>query len=107
MAEGVVDSVCPSLRGIIAHALQANASALSAAHDHPSDAAERSESDRLLTQDLLAAARPVGLKVLDHVIVAEETVFGFAESGLLDEVELACLALGDGSGAGILASRTD
>lgn len=107
IAEGVVDSVRPSLRGIIARALQANASALIAAHNHPSGAAEPSESDRLLTQDLIAAARPVGLRVLDHVIVAEDAVFSFADSGLLDELELACLAPGDGSRAGKLARRTD
>lgn len=92
IAEGAVDSVRPSLRGIIARALQTNASALIAAHNHPSGAAEPSESDRLLTQDLIAAARSVGLKVLDHVIVAKDAAFSFADSGLLDELELTCLA---------------
>jgi len=94
IAEGVVDTVRPPLRAIIARALQANASALIAAHNHPSGLAEPSESDRLLTQNLIAAARPVGLKVLDHVIVAEDAVFSFADSGLIDELELACLAPG-------------
>ncbi|MDO8587582.1 MAG: DNA repair protein RadC [Armatimonadota bacterium] len=92
IAHGTVDAVRPPIRAIIARALQANASALIAAHNHPSSLAEPSESDRLLTQDLVAAARPLGLKVLDHVIVADETTFSFADSGLLDEIELACLA---------------
>ena len=35
--------------------------------------AEPSDSDRMLTQDLIAASRPLGLKVPDHVIVGEET----------------------------------
>jgi hypothetical protein len=61
----------------------------------------------LLTQDLIAAARPVGLKVLDHVIVAEDTVFSFADSGLLDELELICLAPGDAPRAGKFAKRND
>lgn len=107
IVEGVVDSVRPPLRTIIARALQTNASALIAAHNHPSGAAEPSESDCLLTQDLIAAAWPVGLKVLDHVIVVEDAVFSFADSGLLDELELACLAPGDGSRAGKLVRRTD
>jgi DNA repair protein RadC len=34
-----------------------NASAIIAAHNHPSGVAEPSESDRLLTQDLIAAER--------------------------------------------------
>jgi len=92
IAQGAVDSVRPPLRSIVARALQVNASAIIAAHNHPSGVAEPSESDRLLTQDLIAACRPLGLKVLDHVIVGDETTFSFADSGLLDELELLCLA---------------
>ena len=55
IAQGSVESVRPSLRNIVARALQVNASALIAAHNHPSGAAEPSESDRMLTQDLIAA----------------------------------------------------
>lgn len=95
IAQGAVDSVRPPLRGIVARALQVNASGLIAAHNHPSGTGEPSESDRLLTQDLIAACRPLGLKVLDHVIVGDETTFSFADSGLLDELELLCLAPGD------------
>jgi DNA repair protein RadC len=97
IAQGSVDSVRASLRNIVARALQVNASALIAAHNHPSGSAEPSESDRMLTQDLIAASRPLGLKVLDHVIVGEESTFSFADSGLLDELELLCVAPG-GSG---------
>jgi DNA repair protein RadC len=95
IAQGAVDSVRPPLRSIVARALQVNASAIIAAHNHPSGAAEPSESDRLLTQDLIAACRPLGLKVLDHVIVGDDTTFSFADSELLDELELLCLAPGD------------
>jgi len=95
LAQGTVDTVRPPLRNIVARALQVNASGLIAAHNHPSGAAEPSESDRLLTQDLIAACRPLGLKVLDHIIVGEETTFSFADSGLLDELGLLCLAPGD------------
>jgi DNA repair protein RadC len=95
IAQGSVESVRPSLRTIVARALQVNASALIAAHNHPSGVAEASESDRLLTQDMITATRPLGLKLLDHVIVAAETTFSFADSGLLDELELLCLVPGD------------
>ena len=95
IAQGAVDSVRPQLRTIVARALQVSASGIIAAHNHPSGAAAPSESDRLLTQDLIAACRPLGLNVLDHVIVGDETTFSFADSGLLDELELLCLAAGD------------
>jgi DNA repair protein RadC len=95
IAQGAVDAVQPPLRNIIARALQVNASRLIAAHNHPSGTAEPSESDRLLTKDLLAASRPLGLKVLDHVIVGQDATYSFADSGLLDELELECLAPGE------------
>ncbi len=95
IAQGVVDAVRPSLRSIVARALQVSASGIIAAHNHPTGVAEPSESDRLLTQDLIAACRPLGLTVLDHIIVGDETTFSFADSGLLDEFELLCLAPGD------------
>lgn len=92
IARGVVDSVHPSIRNIIARALQVNASAMIAAHNHPSGAAEPSESDRLLTQDLISVARPLGMKILDHIILGEDSFFSFADSGLLGELELNCTA---------------
>jgi DNA repair protein RadC len=95
IAQGTVDSVRTPLRSIVARALQVSASGIVAAHNHPTGAVEPSESDRLLTQDLIAACRPLGLKVLDHVIVGFETTFSFADSGLLDELELLCLAPGE------------
>ena len=107
IAQGSVDSVRPPLRNIIVRALQINASALIAAHNHPSGTAEPSESDRMLTQDLIAASRPLGLKVLDHVIVGEETTFSFADSGLLDELELLCLAPGESGRHSKVSKKTD
>jgi DNA repair protein RadC len=88
VAEGTVDNVRPQIRTIIARAMQTSASALIAAHNHPSGVAEPSESDRLLTRDLIAACQPIGIKVLDHLIVTEQEHFSFADSGLLDELKL-------------------
>ena len=92
IAAGSVEAVRPSIRVIVSKAIQVNASAMIAAHNHPSGIAEPSESDKLLTQDLIAATRPLSIKVQDHVIVGENTSFSFAESGLLDELEFDCLA---------------
>jgi DNA repair protein RadC len=92
IAQGSVDAVKPSLRSIVARALRVNASALIAAHNHPSGAADPSESDRMFTQDLITVCRPLGLRVLDHIIVGERATFSFADSGLLDEMELLSLA---------------
>ncbi len=92
LAQGAVDQVRPPVRVIVARALQVNATAIICAHNHPSGFAKPSESDRVLTRDIISALRPIGLRVMDHVIVAEEATYSFADSGLLDELELECLA---------------
>jgi len=92
LADGTVDSVRPHVRAIISRALQANASALIAAHNHPSGAAEPSESDKILTRDLIAACHPIGIKVLDHLIITDDMCFSFADSGLLNELSFETLS---------------
>ena len=92
IAQGTVDTVRPPIRSIVARALQTNASALIAAHNHPSGAAEPSDSDRALTRDLIAACHPLGIKVLEHVIVVEGGHFSFADTGLLEALALETLA---------------
>jgi len=92
IAQGTVDTVRPHIRTLVSRALQTNASAIIAAHNHPSGIAEPSEVDKLLTRDIIAACNPLGIKVLDHVIVADRDCFSFADSGLLDELSLETLA---------------
>ncbi len=92
VAHGTVDRVHPPLRAIVARALQTNASALIAAHNHPSGACAPSESDKTLTRDLIAACHPLGVQVLDHVIVTDQEIFSFADVGLLDELAMETLA---------------
>jgi len=94
LAAGSVDQARPPIRLVVTRALQANASGLIAAHNHPSGSVNPSESDRIFTEDLISALRPLGMKLLDHVIVGAEKAFSFADSGLLDELKLACLAPG-------------
>jgi len=89
LAVGSVDQARPPIRLIVARALQANASAVIIAHNHPSGAPEASESDRFFTEDLCAALKPIGLELLDHVVIGEGSVFSFADSGIMDEITFA------------------
>jgi len=73
----------------LAKVLQANAGAIIVGHNHPSRAAEASESDRLFTEDLYAALKPIGVRLLDHVIIGSDSDFSFADNGLMDEIALA------------------
>jgi len=89
LSVGSVDQARPPIRLIVARTLQANASAVIVAHNHPSGAAQPSESDKLFTEDLYAALKPIRVQLLDHVVVAGDSVFSFADSGIMDEIALA------------------
>jgi len=92
ITQGTVDGVRPHLRNIVSHAFRTNACNIIAAHNHPSGLADPSESDIILTRDLISALRPLGMKILDHIVIGEETIYSFADSGLLDELELESFA---------------
>jgi len=92
LAVGSVDRARPPIRLIIARTLQANASAVIVGHNHPSGAAEPSESDRLFTEDLFGALQPIGVKLLDHVIIGDNAIFSLADSGIMDEIALSAMA---------------
>ena len=70
-------------REVVKGALTRNAAVLALAHNHPSGEAEPSRADELLTQTLKSALSLVDVRVIDHFIVAGDTVVSFAEFGLI------------------------
>ena len=70
-------------REVVKRALHFNAAAVIFAHNHPSGAAEPSQSDRLLTDALKQSLALVDVRVLDHFIVAGAGCLSFAERGLV------------------------
>jgi len=56
------------------------------AHNHPSGQAFPSQADIQLTRKLSSAARNLDLYVLDHLIVAGEGYYSFADSGEIEGV---------------------
>jgi DNA repair protein RadC len=70
-------------REVARRALELNCASIILAHNHPSGVAEPSPADRLLTSALRAALSPLDIPVLDHLIVAGNRCYSFAESGLL------------------------
>ena len=69
-------------REIIKLVLKVNSATVIFAHNHPSGNHQPSEADKLITSRLKKALELIDVRVLDHIIVGEET-FSMAEHGLI------------------------
>jgi len=83
MFRGTLNQASVYPREIIKEALKLNAGAVILSHNHPSGHPEPSSADRSLTTHLKAALALVDVRLIDHVIVAGETNYSFAEAGIL------------------------
>ncbi|MFG1794087.1 RadC family protein [Nocardia sp. NPDC049149] len=72
VAEGAVDQVAVPVREILNTVLRHDGRAFAVVHNHPSGDPTPSIDDRRATTLLAEAARTVGLRFLDHVVVAGE-----------------------------------
>jgi DNA repair protein RadC len=86
--EGTVDSSAVYPREIMKKALRWDASSLIFVHNHPSGDPEPSVSDREITKELFFAANVMQLKVLDHIIIGNNSYFSFADEGLIEDYDI-------------------
>lgn len=88
ISTGGVTSTVADAKRIFRAALRHGATtSLVLAHNHPSGQARPSEADIRLTRKISAGARHLDLCVVDHLIVAGETFYSFADDGVLDPEE--------------------
>jgi len=82
--QGTLSQTAVYPREVVKTALARNAAAVILAHNHPSGVAEPSRADEHLTQALKQSLGLVDVRVLDHFIVAGNSLpLSFAERGLL------------------------
>ncbi len=79
--KGTIDAATVHPRVVLQQALDRNAAAVALFHNHPSQVAEPSESDRALTERLSRALALVDIRLLDHFVVTDGKVVSFAERG--------------------------
>lgn len=82
-ATGTVNQAMPIVREIIHASLQKYSAAIICAHNHPSANITPSPEDRKFTNELSAAGKLMGIKVLDHIIIGDGNHFSFADEGLM------------------------
>ena len=83
MFRGTIDGASVYPREVAKRALEVNAAAVIAAHNHPSGVAEPSRTDRAITSRLRDAMALIDVRLLDHFVIGDGEVVSFAERGWL------------------------
>ncbi len=80
---GLLDRSLVHPRDVFADVIVDRAAAVIFAHNHPSGDMQPSDADLMTQEQLVQAAKILGFRVLDHVIVSRKGYFSFQEAGLI------------------------
>jgi DNA repair protein RadC len=83
ISEGGITSTIADPRVIFKKALTHNATGIILCHNHPGGSLSPSTPDIALTNKLKSASELLDIEVLDHIIVAGEEYYSFADNGLI------------------------
>lgn len=85
ISQGGTSETTADLRIILKAAVINLASGIVLCHNHPSGAKTPSIQDDELTRRLASSAKILDIRLLDHIIVAENTYYSYADEGRIDE----------------------
>ena len=87
MSSGSLDSTIMDSKGIIRKAIDKKASSVILVHNHPSGSALPSTSDISQTRSLSKALKICDLSLVDHVIIARNSYYSFADEELVNSTD--------------------
>ncbi len=85
LIEGTVDTAPISVRRIAEIALRYNAFGVLLAHNHPGGQALPSREDIFLTQEIAKGLAVLGIRLVDHIIIAGEDYTSMSENRLYNQ----------------------
>ena len=83
ISKGTVNAALVSPRELFIEALQKNAVSIILLHNHPSGDPTPSKEDILLTRKVRDAGNLIGIDLLDHIILGDNTYISLSEKGFL------------------------
>lgn len=83
ISTGTLDANLVHPREVFKEAIQSLSSSIILVHNHPSGNPEPSEADIDITKRIMETGKIVGINVLDHIIVGDNTSFSFKEKGIV------------------------
>jgi len=81
--EGTVNQANPIIREIFQKAMENFSASIICAHNHPSGDPLPSREDTEFTKALVKAGDILNIKVLDHIIIGNDTYYSFAKNGII------------------------
>jgi len=81
ISEGTVDETAVYPREVVRAAIQDKATNIVLAHNHPGGVLQPSQPDMEVTRQISEGLSYIGVKVVDHIIVAGDTYYSFAARG--------------------------
>lgn len=83
ISQGGVSNTIIDVRLILKMALETLSSGIILCHNHPSGNRLPSDNDKLITQKTSDAAKIMDIQLLDHIIIANDFYFSFADEGVI------------------------
>ncbi|GAB6175405.1 DNA repair protein RadC [Desulfobaculum senezii] len=83
LSQGTVDQSPVYVREVLSLALEREASSIILIHNHPGGNLRPSAQDEEVTARICRAARDLGMRVLDHLVVSGGEYFSFQSRGML------------------------
>ena len=80
---GLLDKSQVHPREVFADVISDRAASVILAHNHPSGELKPSNSDLKIHEQLTEAAKILGIRILDHIIVSKKGYYSFQEEGLI------------------------
>lgn len=88
VSEGGANAASVQVAKIVSEALRCGATGVILAHNHPRGLALPSGEDMAVTQEVYLTLRTLNIRLLDHLIFAENEYTSFAQTRYLDNVRL-------------------
>lgn len=83
---GALDSTAVNPREVLSYAIRRGAAGIILVHNHPSGDPEPSTEDLAATRRIQQAADIVGIRLLDHIIIGDNSFCSMKESGYMELV---------------------
>jgi DNA repair protein RadC len=83
VSKGAADKTLVDIRTILYELIQHRAVRFVFAHNHPAGSNRPSQQDDDITRRLVAAANAIQIPLIDHIIIAGDNFYSYADNGKL------------------------